>query len=256
MQIFDWSRFTLFLYILMRMSGFVLFNPLFGRRSVPGIVKSGISLVLAITVYYVTPGGVAVPDSILEFSLHILLELGLGFTVGFIMHLFFSIPTTAGFEIDTQMGLSMAATYDASSGINSSVTSTLFNILMVLLFFTANGHYTLFRILLASGQAVPFGAAGLNDQVVEAVVELFVECMLLALKLSLPILAAELLGQAGMGILMKAIPQINVFSINIELKVLIGLILVMLLISPFSEFLLGAEREMLSGIQQILQLMG
>ena len=55
-------------------------------------------------------------------------------------------------------------------------------------------------------------------------------------------LAAELLGQVGMGILMKVIPQINVFAINIELKVIIGLGLLLLLMTPFSEYLLRAEK--------------
>ena len=72
----------------------------------------------------------------------------------------------------------------------------------------------------------------------------------------MPILAAELLGQVGMGILMKAIPQINVFSINIELKVLIGLILLLLLISPFSEFLLQTEMTMLDSLRELLAMTG
>ena len=65
-----------------------------------------------------------------------------------------------------------------------------------------------------------------------------------------------LLGQVGMGILMKAIPQINVFSINIELKVLIGLILLLLLISPFSEFLLQTEMTMLDSLRELLAMTG
>ena len=40
----DWSELTLFLLILARMSGCVLFNPLLGRQSIPGIVKSGFIL--------------------------------------------------------------------------------------------------------------------------------------------------------------------------------------------------------------------
>ena len=72
----------------------------------------------------------------------------------------------------------------------------------------------------------------------------------------MPILAAELLGQIGMGILMKAIPQINVFSINIELKVLIGLALLFILIAPFSEFLLDAEMMMLDSLEAVLKLTG
>jgi len=57
-----------------------------------------------------------------------------------------------------------------------------------------------------------------------------------------------------MGILMKAIPQINVFAINIELKVVIGLIMMVLLVTPFSQFLLAAENQMLGALQQLLQL--
>lgn len=252
---FDWTRFTLFLYILMRMTGFVVFNPILGRRSIPGIVRAGFSLALAVTVFSATPGGAAVPGTTVELMLRLTLELGLGLVLGFVMQFFFAIPSVAGFTIDTQMGLSMATTYDATSGINSSVTSTLFNVLMTLLFFTANGHLTLLRILLVSGDVVPFGAAALGAQVPEAMAQIFVSCMVLSVKLAMPILAAELLGQAGMGILMKAIPQINVFAINIELKVLIGLVLVLLLLSPTSEFLVGVERDMLRAVQQVMTLL-
>ena len=84
--------------------------------------------------------------------------------------------------------------------------------------------------------------------------ELFVECMVLAVKLALPILAAELLGQIGMGILMKVIPQINVFSINIELKMLIGLGLLVLFMAPMNEYLLDAEQRMLVAVRQMLTL--
>jgi flagellar biosynthetic protein FliR len=70
----------------------------------------------------------------------------------------------------------------------------------------------------------------------------------------MPILAAELLGQLGMGVLMKAIPQINVFSINIELKVIIGLVLLLLLISPYSEFFLQIEMDMLNSLRELLTL--
>ena len=71
----------------------------------------------------------------------------------------------------------------------------------------------------------------------------------------MPILAAELLGQVGMGVLMKVIPQINVFAINIDLKVIIGLGLLYLLLNPISEFLLGVEVGMLQSLQRLLPMM-
>ena len=38
----DWGELTLFLYITARMSGFVLFNPVLGRRNIPGIFRGGL----------------------------------------------------------------------------------------------------------------------------------------------------------------------------------------------------------------------
>jgi len=58
-----------------------------------------------------------------------------------------------------------------------------------------------------------------------------------------------------MVVLMKVIPQINVFSINIELKVIIGLALLLLLMAPFSEYLLEAEMAMLDSMHTLLGLL-
>lgn len=250
------SSLTLFLLITARMSGCILFNPLLGRRGIPGLVKGGFILMLSLSAFALTPLPEQVPDTLLTLALTFLLELFLGYVLGLAVNLFFYIPLMAGSVIDMQMGLSMASTYDPASGIQVTATSTLFNVLMSMLFFAANGHHTLIRIFLASGRVVPFGRVALGEDLYAALIEMFIDCTVLGVKLCMPILAAELLGQLGMGILMKVIPQINVFSINIELKVIIGLGLLLVLIAPFSEVLLKAERTMLNTMSMILSMTG
>ncbi|MCI8843042.1 MAG: flagellar biosynthetic protein FliR [Oscillospiraceae bacterium] len=249
---FDWSRFTLFLYVVMRMSGFVLFNPILARNGFPNLYKAGFILATSVAVYAADGGTVPVPSSLLIFMLRLMLELGLGLSVALIMRFFFYIPDQGGNEIDTQMGLTMARTYDAGSQAQMTVTGNLLNAMMLLLFFEANGHNTLMRLMMTSGEIVPFGSVSFHSGIPELVVELFVECALLSVKLCLPILVAELLGQVGMGVLMKVIPQINVFAINIEFKVIVGLSMLYIMIAPISEFLLDVELQMLSGIRQLL----
>lgn len=251
----DWSELTLFIFILARMSGCVLFNPLLGRRGIPGIVKTGFVLLLSVTALSMTEYRPPVPGTLLGMAVLILLELAVGYLLGLVMNLFFYIPLMGGETIDAQMGMSMGKTYDPGSQTSVSVTATLLNTLMMLLFFAANGHHTLLRIMLASGSVVPFGQVALGQNVYGAVAELFVECTVLAIKLCMPILGAELMGQVGMGVLMKVIPQINVFVINIDVKVIIGLGLVYLMMAPFSEFLLGVETQMLKELQGLLRLM-
>lgn len=251
----DWTQFTLLLYILARMSGFVLFNPILGRRNIPGIFRAGLILVLSISVLSV--GGqaqVIVPATTIELIVRLLLELALGFLLGMVVHFFFYIPQLAGEVIDTQMGMTMNQIYDSTAQANMSVSGVLLNALMILIFFAANGHHTLLRILMTSGELVPYGTAVLSTEAAQLMLTLFVECTVLAVKLCMPVLAAELVGQIGMGVLMKVIPQINVFAINIDVKVVIGLVLMFLLMAPFGEFLLQAESTMLSSLETVLGL--
>lgn len=252
----DWAQLYLFELIFMRMSGFLLFNPLLGRSNLPAMVKTGMALVLSILVFGTAGTGVPQPDTLVELAFRLLLELGIGLVLGFVMRVVFSVVQIGGEVIGTQMGMTMAQIYDASSQANLSVTASLLNILLILDFFAENGHYTLMRLLTTSGELVPYGAAALGDGVYAYVIELFLACMLLAVKLAMPILAAELLGEVGMGVLMKAIPQINAFVINIELKVIIGLLLFFLLLTPINEFLLELESGMLSELGRILRLIG
>ena len=251
----DEGALTLFLLITARMSGFVVFNPLLSRQNFPGMYRAGLTLVLSVFTYSVTGGRLEPPAGILPLAGAFLLEVGLGAVLGMVVHFFFYIPQMAGLAIDTQMGMTMNQIYDSGSQSTMSVTGTLINTLMTLLFFAGGGHHTLMRIMITSGEVVGFGGVSIGNDIPNLALELFIQCTILAVKLCMPILAAELIGQLGMGILMKVIPQINVFSINIELKVIVGLALLLMLMLPISEFLLEAERMMLGSLHDMLQLM-
>lgn len=252
----DEGALTLFLLITARMSGFVLFNPLLNRQNFPRVFQAGFILVLSVFTYSVEGGRVSVPAGVLTLAFALLLEIAVGAVLGIVVQFFFYIPQMAGLAIDTQMGMTMNQIYDAGSHSNMSVTGTLLNTMMILLFFAGNGHHTLLRIMITSGEIVSYGGVSIGNDISNLALELFAECAVLAVKLCMPILAAELIGQLGMGVLMKVIPQINVFSINIELKVLVGLSLLLMLLYPFSEFLLEIEQNMLNSLHDLLVLMG
>ena len=251
----DWDRLTLFLYITVRMAGFILFTPFFGRSNVPNTFKAGFTLVLAVTASGIYTGEVLpMPVTLMEFAVRLILELGVGFLVGVVMNLFLFVPSYAGHIMDEQMGMAMAQTYDPSFQGQATPASNVLNIFSILIFFSANGHHTLLRLMLDSGGVVPFGTAALGSEAAEKLAALFIDCTLLSMKLCLPILGAELMGQVGMGVLMKAIPQINVFAINIELKVIIGLAMLYFLLAPISEFLLTMENTMLLEVEKAIAL--
>ena len=252
----DWAELTLFLFINARVSGFILFNPILGRNNVPAAVRAGMALVLSVFVASITTQQAPEPVGVAELMVRLALEMGLGYLLGMAVNFFFYIPQLAGSMIDTQMGMTMNQMYDPGTSANMSVSGMILNALMTLLFFAAGGHLTLMRIFLTSQDIVPLGGVPVGVPALQYLLELFIECTVLAVKLCMPILAAELIAQVGLGVLMKVIPQINVFAINIELKVIVGLVLLFMLMIPFSEFLIQAEASMLDSLHQILVIAG
>ncbi|MBD5118132.1 MAG: flagellar biosynthetic protein FliR [Clostridiales bacterium] len=252
----DWAALTAFLFITARVSGFILFNPILGRANIPVTFRTGMTLVLSVFVASVSTLQVTEPAGLIELCVRLLLEIAVGFLLGIAVNFFFYIPQLAGSMIDTQMGMTMNQMYDPGSSANLSVTGQLLNTLMTLLFFAGGGHLTLLRLFLTSQDVVPLGMVSIGLPAYNLLLELFVECTVLGIKLCMPILVAELIAQVGMGVLMKVIPQINVFAINIELKVIVGLALLLVLVIPFSEFLLQAEAAMLNALHDILTLTG
>lgn len=252
----EMNNILLFSLIAMRISGFILFNPILGRRNIPALVKAGIILTLSFIVISYDTNQTVEAENTIVYAVLLLKEFGIGLVIGTITNLFLYVIILSGEVMDLQMGLSMSKIYDAQSNISLSLTSTFFNILFLLLFFTSNAHLALIRLLLNSGEIVPYGSVVFDKVVSSAVITMFCDCTVLALKFAIPILAAEIITEVGVGIMMKAIPQIDVFSVNIQAKVFLGLILLLILFTPMSEFIEKLIEIMFQYIQEAISLMG
>ena len=135
------EHFTYFLLIFSRMSGCVFFNQIFGRGNLPVIFKISLSLMLTITVYGLLPvQDNIVITSVVEYGLIILKEIFIGFIIGYIIGIFFSIVVIGGEITDLQIGMSMAQIYDPNSNVSVGVTGRFLNVFLILLFFSAGGQ--------------------------------------------------------------------------------------------------------------------
>lgn len=246
------AQITLFSLIFMRMSGFILLNPILGRKNIPAQVKAGIIFVLTLTVYSFSSGEAFDISSPLEYGFLLLKEFVAGYVVGFVTELFFFVITFAGFVMDFQMGLSMATVYDPQNNAQIPVTGSLLQTFYMLLFFAVDGHLALLKILLGSAEIIPYGGILLTQNLSVKIIELFSECVLMGVKFAFPVLAAEFLVEMAVGILNKMVPQINVFVINMQLKITAGLVLLVFLVSPIGEYLSNLVTVMIKSIQEIL----
>ena len=248
----------LFFLIAMRMSGFIFLNPVLGRRNIPSIAKTGLALVLSVLIYTAEGGGASdfTVDSSLEFAVLLLKEFAVGFLIGFIMELMDMIFTFAGTVMDFQMGISMAQVYDPQSGVQISLTGKILQIYYMLIFFAVDGHLVLMRILLNAGELVPYGQVAISTNAAEMAMEIFYDCVILAVKLSFPLIAFEFILEIVVGVLMKINPQVNIFILSIQLRLLCGFIMMIILVDPINSFIGDVISDFMKYMSRILRVAG
>ena len=237
----------IFIFIAARMTGFIFFNPIFGRRNIPGTARVGISLALAIFTLMHYPGEIAPvagADDMIVFMLLLMKEFAIGFLIGTIVTMFFSLVSLSGEVMDMQMGLAMSNMYDPGSNIQMPLSGSFFNVALMVLFFVTNAHGNLTEIVFVSFEIVPADSFALNPDVGMYVMQLFGYVMMLSLRFAFPVMAAELLTETAVGIIMRAVPQINVFVVGLQMKILVG-ISVMIMTAPVAVwFIDGLLRDM------------
>lgn len=248
----DTGQMMLISLIFMRMSGFIMLNPVLGRKNIPGYVKGAIIMVFTLLLYSFSADQVVEPVNSIEYSVLLIKEFAMGYIIGFIMDLFIMVITSAGTVMDFQMGLSMATVFDPQSNAQIALTGGIYHAYFMLLFFAVDGHLVLMKLLIQSSQLVPYGQVVIGTNVAWAIADIFVNCFNMAIRFSFPILAIEFITEIAVGILMKVIPQINVFVVNIQAKVFVGLLMLVFFFSPMSEYVGEIINQMLATVQNII----
>ncbi|MDD4583851.1 MAG: flagellar biosynthetic protein FliR [Eubacteriales bacterium] len=235
-----------------RMAGVVFFNPIFGRRNIPGIAKMGLSLGIAFNAVHMLNGISVIDYSAIEMILSMLKEFAVGYAMGFVVQLFLSIFHLGGELIDLQLGISMGSLYDPTSNSQISINGNLITIMYTLLFFITNSHITLLGIAIKSFQVVPIGLIWINSEITLYVIELFAYILIYAVQLALPVIITEIIVEVAVGILMRVVPNINVFVVNLQLKLGIGMIVILTIIPVLVKYLGKLNMLMLESLEEIL----
>lgn len=220
----DWeAQFVLWLPVFIRLSTFWITAPMLGQH-VPALTKIGISGLLAILVFpFIAPG--AQPETLPELGMQVLAESITGLIYGFVVNMVFAAIYLSGQFIDVPMGFGMVNIFDPQTDVQVPLMSQFHRILAVLLFFAINGHQAFFRALVESFALIPIGGVQITGGVVEGVVRIFASLFLLGLRIALPIMGAILLTDVALGIITRAVPQINVFIVGFPVKIAVGLFL-------------------------------
>ncbi len=241
-------RIEYFFCILVRSSGFVFTAPFFNIKNVPRRVKVGFTLALSVVLYAVLPYNGLDYNGIFGYSTLIVGELLAGLILGFLSNICYQILAFAGQLIDTEIGLSMVNEFDPVTSAQVTITGNLYSYAVMLMLMVTYMHHYLLSALVDSYQLVPVGGVNIDSGIYSVMVKFMTDYFVIAFRIVLPIFASILIVNTVLAILAKVAPQMNMFVIGIQLKVLVGLAVLTVMIEllpAVGDFIFGKMMEVL-----------
>lgn len=214
-----------FVLILARVSAFIGFLPLFGQRQLPRLVKAGMSTALTLFWFASLPAEHFVTSDISTLTAVLLVakEIGIGFVLAGLIGAMFVPAKIAGAYIGQEIGLSLASVTSPGTSDSSTLVTTVFETLAILLFFGLNLHHFIIVFLHVSLVQLA-GKINLTDLPTELLVQSTSGLSKYGLLIIGPVGICMFVLVTGLALLNKAAPSLNLFSVGMSVRSGMGIV--------------------------------
>ncbi len=221
---FSLTDLELFLLVVVRTTCFIFAAPFFGMNNTPGRVKVGFGVLAAILIYRIIPPVTLEYSTVFGYSVFVLKEAFTGVIIGFSAAIVVSILSFAGHIVDMNVGLSMVSMFDPVTRDNVTISGSYYQYTVMLMLLISGMYQYVLSAFVESFRLIPVnGAVFTSEKVLTAMLMFLKDYLVMGFRLCLPIFAVILLLNAILGILAKVSPQLNMFAVGIQLKLLVGL---------------------------------
>lgn len=225
---------TAVMLLSLRMGAMLLATPFFSAADLP--VRVRVLIIVGLSACMCAALGVTrdpwglQPEALQEFTDHPLRlvrsacsEVALGVVLSLPIHAAFAAFATAGQLLDVQLGFGLSQVFNPASGSMTPVLSTAFSRIAVIVFFLTNGHHAVIRALAFSLERMPLGRPWSLEATLPALAASVAGLFGLCVALVAPIIFCILLTEMALGVLARNLPQVNMLTMGIPVKIVVGL---------------------------------
>jgi flagellar biosynthetic protein FliR len=241
--------------ILVRISACIAVAPFFNLANIPVKVKLGLSVFLTVLLvqvikyeplqYYGTVGYICL----------VLKEAVSGLLIGYMANICTYIISFAGSIIDMDIGFSMINELNPVTKIETTITGNFYGYLVMLMMIVTNMHYYIIIAIVDSFRLIPIGKAVFTSDLYHIITKFMIDYFVIGFRIVLPVFAATLMVNVILGILAKIAPQMNMFVIGMQLKIFVGLCVLLLVVGTIptiSNFIFDEMKTMTNLILRAL----
>jgi len=251
-QNLDWPHFlSAMVLVMVRLSGLMVFAPVFSSEAIPARIKS--VLVLA-TAFVLAPVVSALPLAHAEIGiLPVIGELSVGLVFGLGLSMLSEVLLFAGQVLGFQFSFSLVNLLDPNSPVQTPLMGQMLTLLGTLVLVMSGLHRTILLALLRSFSDAPVGTVFFDGRSGLALVRMMSGVFFAALQLAAPVVAATLLVEVTVAALGKLSPQLPVMMISVPAKTLLGYVVLIGSLALWPRFIEARFSLLLDGAEQLVR---
>lgn len=229
---FSMQSLEIFLLIIVRVTAFIMVAPFFGMNDTPARIKIGLGVIISALIYQRIGVTSLEYNTVFGYFLIVIKEAVTGLIIGYSAAICVSILNFAGQLVDMEIGLSMVSLFDPVTKDSVTISSTYYNYAVTLMLLISGLYQFVLAALVQSFDLFNInGAVFSSEGLVSAILSFLRDYLVMGFRLCLPVFAAMVLLNAILGILTKVSPQLNMFAIGIQMKILVGLFVLFLTVA-------------------------
>ena len=187
-----------------------------------------------------------------DYSAIVLKEAIVGLMFGLGTSMCSAIVNFAGHIADMETGLSMVTLMDPATRESTSITGVYYQYVVMLMLIVSGMYRYLFGALADTFVLIPVNVAIFQmDSLMVSVVKFLSNYIIIGFRICLPIFCVILMLNAILGVLAKVSPQMNMFAVGIQLKILVGLSVLLLsasMLPDAANFIFQQMKETIAAI--------
>jgi flagellar biosynthesis protein FliR len=244
-QHFPEGQIIAFALIFLRIVAFVFAWPVFGVQTVPVPVKILLTIVFCVVLFPIVKfqnvNLISINDSLIFLSVR---EVFVGLFMGFLLRFFFFSVSIAGEIVGVTSGLASAQLFNPAMGGSTNVFEQVHIVMATLFLLAINGHHMFIQGLAQSFDLIPIADVGVKYTGFTSLSAAAGEAFFMGIKMAAPVLATVFLTNVTMGVLGRAVPQLNVMTTGFQITILITFIVVILAMPLFVDEMGGLMQIM------------
>ncbi|NBO37479.1 type III secretion protein [bacterium] len=237
--------------MFLRIVSILFFMPIFGENTIPGRVRLLLGLTMSLCIWPLVEGHIHASPGFLQWSpltlaIATLREVFFGFSVGFAAKTLIFAASIGSHIVGVNMGFQTATLFSPQLGNQESAFSSLKIWLVTILILVFNIHHVFIQGIVSSFTTIPLAAEADAKVLLNVIMQTITSSFAIGIRIAGPLLLIQTATTIALGLLNRALPQLNAFVISFPVSFLLSMIVLFFSTAAFVR-LMGQQ----GGLQEV-----